>query len=312
LPCFSPDNLWLYLSYPTGGRLYAVETWEPGPRVGALGVFAPDNKLMAVQPTTGVIRLVDRESGREFARFEDPEFDETQSLFFTPDGSKLIGLGIKKANAIRVWDLRLIRQHLKTLGLDWDRPDYKPVDTQTMMTRLSKVDVIRGDLSKPAVTREQETQQAIARYSAVLKKVPDDAAACNSLAWVYLTAPVALRDVKAALPLAEKAVRLAADNSSYRNTLGVAYYRDGRFREAVDTLRPNLDQRDTQLLAFDLYFLAMSHQCLGETEKAQDYLAWAIRWTKAQRNLPAAAALELAEFRAEAEKLLGAKNGPER
>ncbi len=134
--------------------------------------------------------------------------------------------------------------------------------------------------------------------------------ALNSLAWMYLTAPVPLRDVKAALPLAEKAVLLAAANTNHRNTLGVAYYRVGRYREAVDTLRPNLDQQDTKYLAFDLYFLAMSHHRLGESEQARDYLAWAVRWTKAQRDLPAAFVEELSEFRAEAEELLGTKNEP--
>ena len=30
----------------------------------------------------------------------------------------------------------------------------------------------------------------------------------------------------------------------YRNTLGVAYYRAGRYREAVEVLRPNLDEQE--------------------------------------------------------------------
>ena len=91
----------------------------------------------------------------------------------------------------------------------------------------------------------------------------------NSLAWLYLTAPEALRDAKAALPLAEKAVRLKPGKAMYRNTLGVAYYRAGRYREAVETLRPNLDKQEEWALAFDLYFLAMSHHRLGETARAR-------------------------------------------
>ena len=65
----------------------------------------------------------------------------------------------------------------------------------------------------------------------------------------------------------------------YRNTLGVAYYRAGRYREAVDVLRPNLESQDDRSLAFDLYFLAMSHHCLGEAARARDYFDWAVRWT---------------------------------
>src|SRR5262245_31706603 len=38
-------------------------------------------------------------------------------------------------------------------------------------------------------------------------------------------------------------------------------------------------------LACDLYFLAMSHYRLGETERAQDYFAWAVRWTSMDQGL---------------------------
>ena len=108
---------------------------------------------------------------------------------------------------------------------------------------------------------------------------PNSAEACNNLAWAYLGAPEALRHVEAALPLAEKAVRLAAGNAVYRNTLGVAYYRAGRYREAVEVLRPNLETQEDSTLAYDLYFLAMSHHRMGETARARDYYDCAVRWS---------------------------------
>src|SRR6202011_369351 len=126
-----------------------------------------------------------------------------------------------------------------------------------------------------------------------------------NLAWVYATAPEPLRDVKAALPLAEKAVRIMPNNAVYRNTLGMVHYRAGKYREAVDMLRPNLDKQDDKSLAFDLYFLALSHHRLGETARARDYYDWAVRWTQAQPGLTAAQVEELATFRIEAEELLG-------
>jgi hypothetical protein len=89
----------------------------------------------------------------------------------------------------------------------------------------------------------------------------------------------------------------------------VAYYRAGRYHEAVEKLRLNVDRQEDQALAFDLYFLAMSHYRLGETARARDYLAWAIRWTASQRGLGSTYLEELKELRAEAEQLLANKDG---
>src|SRR5262249_54228813 len=147
--------------------------------------------------------------------------------------------------------------------------------------------------------------QAIERSRREVEANPNAARACNDLAWDYLAAPEALRNVEAALPLAEKAVRLASGKAMFRNTLGLAYYRAGRYREAVDVLRPNVEKQDDWALAYDLYFLAMSHHRLGETARARDYYDWAVRWVGVQRDLKPDNLEELTAFRAEAEELLG-------
>ena len=85
----------------------------------------------------------------------------------------------------------------------------------------------------------------------------------------------------------------------------MAYYRAGRYREAVEVLRPNLERQEDRSLAFDLYFLAMSHHRLGETARARDYYDWAVRWVPMQRDLDRGHLEELTAFRAEAEQLLG-------
>src|SRR5262249_59430743 len=112
----------------------------------------------------------------------------------------------------------------------------------------------------------------------------NDPQACNGLAWHYRTGPEAMRDVEAAVPLAEKAARLAPKSAEYANTLGVAYYRARRYREAVDVLRANLEKQPDSCLGFDLYFLAMGHQELGEPARARDYFDWAVRWTRTHRG----------------------------
>jgi tetratricopeptide (TPR) repeat protein len=221
---------------------------------------------------------------------------------FTPDGTRLIA-SCSGETALYVWDLRLIRQQLKELDLDWEWDELKPADLASKAAASAKVEVLSGPVPPPP-TPEEKARQAIEQYRAAVAAKADDPDACNSLAWAYLTAPEPLRDVKAAVPLAEKAVRLASEDAQYRNTLGVAYYRDRRYRDAVDALRPNLQRQDDKGLAFDLYFLAMSYQQLGETVRAKDYYTWAVRWVGAQRDLPPGHQEELAQFRAEAAKLL--------
>jgi serine/threonine protein kinase/WD40 repeat protein len=310
-PRFSSDSRWLSTSLDAG-RLLAVGAWEPGPSVGGVGTFAPpDDKLIAVanQNRPGVIRLVDPATQKEFAVLEDPDLDGSYQPVFTPDGTKIINYGKK---GLHVWDLRLIRRHLKAMDLDWDRPDFPPAKVAGNTAKLWKVEVQLGEFGKPmpALPPEQAARQAIKRFRAAVAAEPENAEACNNLAWIYLTGPEPLRDVKSALPLAEKALRLDSANADYRNTLGVAYYRAGRYAKAVETLQPNLAKQNDRGLAHDLYFLAMSHHRLGDTERAQDYLAWAVRWTAAQKDLHPAQNEELNLFRTEATELL--KQGSEK
>jgi WD40 repeat protein len=298
---FSPNDRWL-ATYNSGGtQLWEVDTWKPGRRFeGYRALFSPDSRLVALG-SFGVVRLVEIDKGGEVARLTSPEASWYWPLCFTPDGTRLIATDADE-KTLHVWDLRAIRRQLKVMDLDWDWPEFGPAETKAQAAKFVKVELLTGDL-RP--TRKQKARQAIDRYRHEVKVNPDNAEACNALAWSYLTAPAELRDVKAALPLAEKAVRLEPAKAMYRNTLGVAYYRDERYREAVDRLRPNLARPDDRGLAWDLYFLAMGYHRLGETTRARDYYDWAVRWTKAKRDLSAADVEDLAVLGAEAKELLG-------
>src|SRR5262249_9306741 len=206
---------------------------------------------------------------------------------------------------IHVWDLRAIRTRLTDMNLDWDWPAFPAAPTGTAPPASMTIELLPGDLAKPALTREQRARRDIERYRREIETNPNAARACNNLAWAYLTAPDAVRDAAVALPLAEKAVRLSPKSPTYGNTLGVAYYRAGRYREAVDVLRANVEQQTDRDLAYDLYFLAMSHHRLGETAQARVYYDWAVRWVPMQRDLKPDELDELAAFHAGAEGRLG-------
>jgi predicted Zn-dependent protease len=142
------------------------------------------------------------------------------------------------------------------------------------------------------------------------KEQPDSALACDSLAWAYLMAPKALRDVKAALPLAQKALHLEPENPAFRNTLGLAYVRAGQYASAIETLLPDLKNPNNPFLGWDLFFLAMAHHHMGETIQSRLYYNLGVIWGNQQRELDADQTEELAAIRTEAEAVLGSGRQP--
>jgi tetratricopeptide (TPR) repeat protein len=247
-------------------------------------IFSPDGKLMALELAPAVINLMEVATGRTVAKLEDPHGDRPRWKCFTPDGTQLVVVALH-ARAIHVWD-----------------PPAEPV---SKTAPPPNVEVRLGDLAQFALSREEKARQAIEQYSRAVDANPDDAMACNNLAWFYATVPESLRDVNAAVLLAEKAVRLDPASATFGNTLGVAYYRAGRYREAVEVLRANLDRQKDAVLAFDLYFLAMSHHRLGDHARARAYYDWAARWSRTHKGRSPGDVEELDIFRAEASELLG-------
>lgn len=309
---FSPDSRCLIISREDEFSFWDLATLRPIRQLrrevahfpGHVA-FSPDGRLMALEMAPAVIHVIDHASYRTVARLEDPYGDRATWQGFTPDGAGLVVVSAY-AGAIHVWDLREVRARLKPMGLDWNWPEFEPEPPAGPVTVAVAIDPPAVDLN---------ARRKIERLRRAVEARPNSAYACNDLAWAYLTVPEPLGDVKAALPLAEEAVRRSPANVSFRNTLGVAYYRAGRYREAVETLQPNLQVRGHKQLAFDLYFLAMSHHRLGATAHARDLHEWASRWVlAAQPGLSANDLAELTAIRAEAGKLLGigVETGPSR
>jgi hypothetical protein len=315
---FTPDSRTLIISRGDAFTFWDVDTFQmirrlprdATPHPGHVA-FSPDGRLMALEMAPAVLHLIEVATGRTVAKLEDPNGDRPHWQGFTPDGTQLVVMA-KYARALHIWDLRAIRTRLKDMNLDWDWPAFPPAPTETPAAAPVTIEMLAGDLAMPSLIRKRRAQQAIEGYRRAVEADPnvaqtreEPAWAYNDLAWVYLAGPEALRDGEAALPLAEKAVRLTSMSALYRNTLGVAYYRTGRYREAVAQLRPNVEKQEDWALACDLYFLAMSYHRLGETARARDYYDWAVRWVSVQRDLEPEQRDELTAFRAEAEELLG-------
>jgi tetratricopeptide (TPR) repeat protein len=124
----------------------------------------------------------------------------------------------------------------------------------------------------------------------------------NELAWLLvIDAHPQSCDTARAIALAERATSQMPGNGYYMNTLGVAYYRAGRWQIAVETLRGSQKLNGDRALGYDGLFLAMAHWRLGHKEDALYWYNRAIAWieTHDRKNQ------EFVRFRAEAEALIG-------
>jgi hypothetical protein len=339
VPGFSPAGKWLVTA---GGdcRLWEVGTWVEGPLIdseGGMVAFSRDDRVVAVGNETGVIRLVEAATGREYVRLDAPVQTRFKPVAFTADGSQLLALGLD-SQALHVLDLRRIRRELANLGLDWDAP-MLPDPPEKAPPAIPAVKVDLGAMTPNAMPVGGPPEMCIQRCGAILKADPDDVQAylersyartrlgqlaeaaadlervlavnkdqiwaCNALAWLYATGPEAIRDPGKALPLAERAAKLAPGMARHHCTLGVAYYRNGRYRDAIPELETSLKRGQGQFDHLNLYFLAMCHYQLGEAAKAREYFDRATRWEEG-RKLSADQREELQTFRSEARKVLGA------
>jgi len=122
----------------------------------------------------------------------------------------------------------------------------------------------------------------------------------NNVSWFLATAEKPSdRDPALAVELAKRAIELNADRGDW-NTLGVARYRAGDFKQALADLEKSARFGHGRT-SFNYFFLAMVHHRLGNADAAGRYHAQAIQWMK--ENSPQHP--ELLQFRAEAEGLLG-------
>jgi tetratricopeptide (TPR) repeat protein len=135
---------------------------------------------------------------------------------------------------------------------------------------------------------------------------PDDPAINNGWAWFLANCPEPrLREPVLAVRLAQKAVAARPESANYRNTLGVAHYRNGDDKAAVAELETAMGLRaggDSS----DWFFLAMAHRRLGDHDKAQKWFDRAVRWMDGHKPHDG----DLRRFRAEAEAMLAEARKP--
>jgi len=163
-----------------------------------------------------------------------------------------------------------------------------------------------------AAVRALEDALAIQeKLAADLPKVPRYPQAvnrtCNQLAWLLATCNEGnVRDPQRAVKLAERAVKDSPNEGSFWNTLGVARYRVGDYKRAIEALDKSMSLRKGGD-AFDWFVLAMAHYRLHQTDDARKWYDRAVEWTKQREERPEKdrrGQLELQRFHSEAKELL--------
>jgi tetratricopeptide (TPR) repeat protein len=152
-----------------------------------------------------------------------------------------------------------------------------------------------------------DARRAAVDLREVLRLTPDDADACNFLAWLLVSGPPDLRDPLTAVQLLRHATELAPTRWTYWNSLGMTYYRLGRHAEAVPAFERSLRYSGGKRAAHDLFPLAMCHARLGDPTRARDCMEQALRWCEEWGSqVGQHERRELSELRAEAESALAA------
>ena len=116
-----------------------------------------------------------------------------------------------------------------------------------------------------------------------------------------MTTPVpALRDPKRAVTLAEKAVAENPYSADFWNTLGVAQYRAGNWKEAISSLERSRELGSGGGKSSN-FFLAMAEWQLGHKDAAEDWYQKSITWMEANASTDE----EVTRLYVESEKLMG-------
>jgi tetratricopeptide (TPR) repeat protein len=127
------------------------------------------------------------------------------------------------------------------------------------------------------------------RAKALARDYHPDPNALNTLSWRVVLRPDAkLIEYDLALRQAQVACDLAPENGLYLNTLGVAQYRVGKFREALETLTRSekLNAGENGPHPADIAFIAMTLHQLGNNEQLKPALGRLRQAVKARGDLP--------------------------
>src|SRR5262249_4507784 len=148
-----------------------------------------------------------------------------------------------------------------------------------------------------------------ADLSALADLEPSNPGFAYSLAWLLLCGPDEVRDPAGGLRAAEQAAARWPENVWVRTVLALAWYRNGKARQARAALAAVREQATLRLEPFVLFTLALCQQELGDAGEARRCLDRARRWHDSRDLFRPLEVVELENLEAEASRAPGPDAG---
>jgi len=305
-----------------GRKDYSILLWDlatgvelgslTGPQAEVWGLaLSPDGRTLASGGADCTLKLWNVPTLREVASL--PQGQPVCWLAFSPNNQILVSGGMGSYHVLRAPREDATPSSAPALSLKdlptnsiWRAPDGARPLSPRLVAQLREEADHGGVTSRYSLGRMFEHGDGVPKdMDEALKwyqKAEDaDASSLNNLAWALATSddPQTL-DPTNAVRFARKAAALIPI-SDHLNTLGVARYRVGDFKQAIAALEKSMQSGDRND-ACNLFFLAMAHYRLGETDAGRDCYTKGIQWMA--QNDPDSQ--ELLQYRNEASVVLGA------
>lgn len=286
IPSASIDSRFFVTSSLQHLQFWDPETWTAldklqldAPVVGSSPAFHPSESLLAVRLLPSRLGFVDVTNLRVVARVDELQELSAHAAAFSPDGEFFIELSGSPAGA-RVWHVGTMRRTLAKHGLDWSHPDSATPDSEESKHKKAGESLILPATpyivsinvsAKPERLPTAGINEARSLYQAN----PDSARTQNMLAWRLLVAPQEFRSDVEALELARRSNITNPNSAAYRNTLGLACFRNQLFNEAEALLRQNLNTSSPEDLTLDLIILSMIARHQNQPSTSESFRIWA-------------------------------------
>jgi tetratricopeptide (TPR) repeat protein len=187
---------------------------------------------------------------------------------------------------VRQADLTRLRSEAATLLLVNDPQPAHASSRPTPATAASSIDANTKLYLALALRNRAKLSEAVSDFRDAVRLHPDDFAARVNLAVALNAEARSLvfdpdpekRDPTRAVKLAREALELPPKGSEYWNTLGMAQYRHGDWKDAISSLEKYRELRWHDQEWWNPFFLAMAHWQLGEQDAARGWYDKGDRW----------------------------------